>query len=127
MRASVTAAAVGIGLALVGAALAAPAPKLRLAQVDALALRAAQFHVSPAEPYQPDPRLAVERFGPEHRGPALVWVVGVRATIPIFPCQLPVPGAPGPSCVAPPGGLSQRGVVTIVDATGRVLSLRAAI
>jgi len=107
-----------------GAAVAAAAtgPELDRQRVEQVALSAAQFH--PFSAYQPDPRLSVNGVRVVHatRG-GYVWYVRVWSSTATFPCRLPPPGSPAPSC--PPDPLhprSQAARVEIADSTGRVLS-----
>src|SRR6266404_8746475 len=116
----------GALLASPATALAATTPQLEVSAVKQIALRAAQFHPASTEPYQPDSRLSVAavRLVDARRG-GFVWYVRVRSTVAIFPCKLPPPGAPAPSC-PPSVAHSQDALVEIGDATHRVLSFQAA-
>ena len=87
-----------------------------------LALRVTQVVVL-GDSYHPDPRVTVEqmRLVQSRRG-ALLWVVHVHGTVPIFPCRLPPPGAPGgPSCLHSGVQISDDILVTILDANGGII------
>jgi hypothetical protein len=54
---------------------------------------------------------------------ALLWVVHVHGTVPIFPCRLSPPGAPGaPSCLRSGVRSSDDVLVTILDANGGIIN-----
>src|SRR6266550_29808 len=101
---------------------AARAPRLEPAQARQLALAAAQFHPSAGAAYEPDSRLTVGNVRLRQARRGLVWAVHVHADVAIFPCRLPPPGAPAPGCAL---ARSQDALVTLADATGRVLAFAA--
>jgi hypothetical protein len=104
-------------------AFGASSPKLKPSAAKELALRVAQA-VALGQSYQRDPRVSVEqiRLVQSRRG-ALLWLVHVHGTVPIFPCRLSPPGAPGaPSCIESAGQKPSDDIlVTILDANGGII------
>ena len=114
-----------VGALLAAASTGAALATLKTSQADALALRAAQFQGNAWAPYRPDSRLSVTGARLVREGRNLVWVVDVHSTVAIFPCRLPLPGGPTPSCIPPPTGLSHNAVITILNGSNILLHLRA--
>lgn len=107
---------------LAASAFGASTPRLHVAAVKEVALHAVQFRPSATTAYVPDTRLTVERVRLSDAGKQLVWEVDLHATIVVFPCKLPPPGAAAPGCTL---AKSRDALVRISDASGRVLSLTA--